>query len=244
MDCLEEKLREAACVGDRETVEKLLSQDININSRHNINGWTALHWACKRGHEDIARILLKQGADPSILTNKNETAAYLCSNPSILDILGTGDNLSSGITNLNNSEYIPHYIRIPTEAETTRPRFKHPNINNMPTTMLPSVQNDDIVLKIRVSGSSDPDFIEVDIPKWKLTYKNLLKLCCEELQCSEDQVERIRKLPNTRLRNDNDVHRLEHYQALELVMKGPPGTERPTNCYQSISTCKDQTILY
>lgn len=102
----------------------------------------------------------------------------------------------------------------------------------------------EIVLKIRISGSSDPDFIEVELPKWKLTYNNLLKLCCEELQCSEDQVERIRKLPNTKLRSDRDIGRLENFQEIEIIIKGPPGSDKPTNCYQSISTCKDQTILY
>lgn len=102
----------------------------------------------------------------------------------------------------------------------------------------------DIVLKIRVHGSSDPDFIEVEIPRWKLTYKNLVKVCCEELEIHDMQVERIRKLPDTRLRNDNDVKRLTDFQSLEIVLKTPVIGDKPKNCYQSISTCKNQTILY
>lgn len=58
------------------------------------------------------------------------------------------------------------------------------------------------------------------------------------------QVERIRKLPNTRLRKDSDVKRLKEYQALELVLKPPVTGDKSSNCYQSISTCKNQTILY
>lgn len=99
------------------------------------------------------------------------------------------------------------------------------------------------MLKVRIHGSSDPDFVEIEIPKWKLTYNTLLKICCEELQVSESQVERIRKLPNTRLRKDNDVKRLTDFQALEIVLKSN-SADKSNNCYQSISSCKDQTILY
>lgn len=132
----------------------------------------------------------------------------------------------------------------------------------MPTTSLPTTQNDgiidrwrnshilkfinilDLVLKVKIHGSTDPDFIEIEIPKWKLTYNNLLKICCEELEVMDCQVERIRKLPNTRLRKDSDVKRLKEFQALELVLKAPVAGDKSSNCYQSISTCKNQTILY
>lgn len=100
------------------------------------------------------------------------------------------------------------------------------------------------MLKVKIHGSCDPDFIEIEIPKWKLTYNNLLKICCEELEVMEGQVERIRKLPNTRLRKDSDVKRLKDYQAIEIVLKSSLNNEKSNNCYQSISTCKNQTILY
>lgn len=36
---LEEKLREAACIGDTEAVLTLISQNIDINSKNSVNGW-------------------------------------------------------------------------------------------------------------------------------------------------------------------------------------------------------------
>lgn len=39
MEILEEKLREAACLGDIKTVENLIKENININSRQKANGW-------------------------------------------------------------------------------------------------------------------------------------------------------------------------------------------------------------
>lgn len=36
---LEEKLREAACVGDIEALQALLAQNLDINSKNSVNGW-------------------------------------------------------------------------------------------------------------------------------------------------------------------------------------------------------------
>lgn len=36
---LEEKLREASCIGDTDAVLALLSENVNINSKNPINGW-------------------------------------------------------------------------------------------------------------------------------------------------------------------------------------------------------------
>lgn len=99
-------------------------------------------------------------------------------------------------------------------------------------------------MKVRIADSRDPDFIEIEIPRVNLTYSTLLHVCCEELKIKEEEVERIRKLPNTRLRKDNDVKRLNYMQSLEIVLKSPMSAERCLNSYQSISSCKNQTVLY
>ena len=43
-------------------------------------------------------------------------------------------------------------------------------------------------------------------------------LMCQELGVNSDTVERIRKLPDTKLRRDVEVRRLEDYAKLELVL--------------------------
>ena len=45
----------------------------------------------------------------------------------------------------------------------------------------------------------------------------LQDLMCKELGVNSAAVERIRKLPNTKLRRDVEVRRLENYTELELV---------------------------
>lgn len=36
---LEEKLREASCIGDLEAVEILVFRNVNVNSQNPVNGW-------------------------------------------------------------------------------------------------------------------------------------------------------------------------------------------------------------
>ena len=54
----EEKLREAACYGDWEAIERMITndKDIEINSQNKVNGWTALHWAAKRKHIKVVKV--------------------------------------------------------------------------------------------------------------------------------------------------------------------------------------------
>ena len=53
MSALEEQLRESACYGDEDALTSLLQSGVNVNAANAMNGWTALHWACK------VRIFLK-----------------------------------------------------------------------------------------------------------------------------------------------------------------------------------------
>ncbi|KAG8543646.1 hypothetical protein GDO81_024122, partial [Engystomops pustulosus] len=86
----------------------------------------------------------------------------------------------------------------------------------------------ELVLKVRIQSSSpaDNDFIEVEMDREELTYRELLRVCSYELGVSPESVERIRKLPNTMLRKDKDVARLQDFQELELVLKHDHGLFR------------------
>lgn len=74
-----------------------------------------------------------------------------------------------------------------------------------------------LIVKCRIAGSEDDDFIEVEVAP--VTFTNLLHSCCEELQISSDEVYKLRKLPNIVIRNDKDVLRLVPNQEIELVLK-------------------------
>lgn len=116
----------------------------------------------------------------------------------------------------------------------------------------------ELVLKIRIANAADPDFVEIELPRNELTYQTLLCVCCKELNLTLHQILKLRKLPNTRLRKDKDIQRLQNFQEIEVVtdmtnvyksiqstngISNSLPTLTPANGYQSISK-KDQTILY
>jgi len=80
----------------------------------------------------------------------------------------------------------------------------------------------ELVLKVRVANSAEKDFIEIDIPR-QLTFNHLVTLMRSELDVdAKAVVKKVRKLPDTIVRNDRDVQRLRDYQELELVLEQEP----------------------
>ncbi|XP_024206289.2 putative ANKRD40 C-terminal-like protein [Pan troglodytes] len=94
---------------------------------------------------------------------------------------------------------------------------------------------------VRIQNPKENDFIEIELKRQELSYQNLLNVSCCELGIKPEQVEKIRKLPNTLLRKDKDIRRLRNFQEVELIlMKNgssrlteyvPSLTERP--CYNT-----------
>lgn len=46
----------------------------------------------------------------------------------------------------------------------------------------------DVVIKVRIANSTDTDFIEIELPGVAATYKNLVRICCQELEVPPEQV--------------------------------------------------------
>ncbi|XP_012523077.1 ankyrin repeat domain-containing protein 40 [Monomorium pharaonis] len=243
-----ESLRERVCFGDRDGVEELLILGVDVNTR-DVNGWTALHWACKKGYMDIAFLLLKYGADKNLRSEIGETPASVCSKPFLSDFERLCILHDSSLHAVTSTYAPPDFLRA-ANSSTIRN-----NIHDKSRLLTPF--QDELVLKIRVANTSDPDFIEVDLPRSELTYQALLHLCCKELDLNLQQIHKLRKLPNTKLRRDKDIQRLQNFQEVEVVidttnvyknMQNTNGITNslptlPANGYQSISK-KDQTILY
>lgn len=275
----EEKLREACCYGDNEAVLALITRGTNINSKHEINGWTGLHWACKRGNVETVRLLVANGADTDLENNQSQKPAQLTTNPQILQLLGLEVPLTSEGTSsdLDSLPITPNYLahppldyKVPLTIKNppgkpitngisegnSHPSLPvhHPSYGSVPGPMHDYLtkQTKELILKVRVAYTDDPDFIEVDFQRAQMNYSHLLTTCCRELAVNPQLVERIRKLPNTRLRNDKDVQRLCDFMELELVIKGQnrlPVSRNDTqstskNNYKSIHGFKNQTILY
>ncbi|XP_054249901.1 ankyrin repeat domain-containing protein 40-like isoform X1 [Indicator indicator] len=304
---LEERLREAAALGDVEEVRRLLGAGADINSRNEINGWTCLHWACKRNHAQVVSCLLAAGANRQILTARGELAAELTVKADIRKMLGEEEMECQGVKDLNLPLVVNYLSQLPfpyahTE-ESIRGSLVEPKLESSslcfaspatqpdsagtptscsspedfpavaappspvgqpssppspclhpgPSLCLPHSTSpclpaaapphpsslplapaaafqplfftgtfpcnmQELVLKVRVQNLRDSDFIEIELDRQELTYRDLLRVSCCELGVNPEQVEKIRKLPNTLVRKDKDVARLQDFQELELVL--------------------------
>ncbi|CAN9505285.1 unnamed protein product [Ophioblennius macclurei] len=401
---LQERLREASAIGDIDEVRTLVESGVNVNSQNEINGWTCLHWACKRNHKHIVSYLLSCGADKEILTAKDELASQLTSKPEIKRLLGVE---VEEVPEVKEPELpiIPNYLSNPpfmyskmdnksdvvltphlahngsgepaedtqsdstSDSPTHEPQKPQSLVSDTPSPPPPSqnhsqtpvpaefipvaeqngvsptaaasphshsvvnctvpmdlsvephlvnhadyphavahngtvcspplaspspsmaangggqvqapvasanpavsrqqsipqqlgygsaggampafqpffftstfpVNVQELVLKVRIQNPNarENDFIEVELDRQELTYRSLLRVCCRELDISAEHVEKIRKLPNTMLRKDKDVARLQDFQELEVVLEKAEGlslfsgagglTDRP--CY-------------
>lgn len=121
--------------------------------------------------------------------------------------------------------FVPNYLQYPPVNYHVDLSIKSQEINR--PSIEESCQNDSssvlnsVILKARIANHPDPDFIEIDLPPSdKQSMNDLIALVCYELNVdlSLFQVERLRKLPNTRLRRDLDVQRLKNYDELEVVL--------------------------
>jgi len=71
-DALSVELHEAVKKPDLERVEALLNKGANVNARDSLrDNWTPLHWAAYKGHEAVAVLLVRRGADVSARESKN-----------------------------------------------------------------------------------------------------------------------------------------------------------------------------
>ena len=75
-----------------------------------------------------------------------------------------------------------------------------------------------LVIKCRLADSEETDFIEVELDQKCLNFEALVETCLTELNIDKAKLKKVRKLPNTIIRNDRDVKRLVQFQEVEIVL--------------------------
>ncbi|CAL1533531.1 unnamed protein product [Lymnaea stagnalis] len=254
-----ERLREAACVGDLNLLAKLESQGVDINSKNAMNGWTALHWACKRNHVNVVQYLLGKGADKSSTNKEGHVPAQLTSNEEIWQLLGAPPNMEikhSSLPITPNYMANPPFPYVGQETEKVYTNYSPPCTN--PAHKNAGGENADsryklyngvdektneLVLKARIANCDEKDFIEVELGLSNINFAGLLNLLCAELGVDKNLVMKIRKLPDTILRKDKDVKRLKDFQELELVLTNK-AMSAASRTYSLGPARNHETILY
>lgn len=197
---------------------------------------TALHWACKRDHTAIIQFLLANGADANIKTFKGECASNVASSAEALNLLGCP--LHERMEKLKcegqgDLPIVPHYLQNPpfpysdviqenaplessfTAKESTGITATNQSESRMDTqdcgSPCPS-----LILKIRVHGGQESDFLEVEVSP--PSYQALLEACAKELEVGVSDIAKIRKLPNILVCKDHHVQRMSDEQELEVIL--------------------------
>ena len=159
-------------------------------------------------------MLLENGADPEVLNNEGL-------NPS--DVTDDIDVKASLEPSTIVKEEPILSVSPPPSSNFVNLQFPKPIQSMVTSNLTKSNKKEKIkILKIRLGQSNDPDFIEIDLPEPKWTYECLLEEMMNEFELTKEQgrsVERIRKLPNTKIRRDIEIQRLENYAELELILQ-------------------------
>ncbi|XP_057274354.1 ankyrin repeat domain-containing protein 40 isoform X2 [Pezoporus wallicus] len=307
----QERLREAAALGDAAEVQRLVELGVSPNAQNEVNGWTCLHWACKRNHAPVVAYLLHAGADKEILTKKGERPAQLTSKREIRKMLGVEEDELPDLKKESDLPIIPNYLAnppFPYVYNTMSNSIPDPSMNgsvshleprDTDSASLPDVETythaplhhgnaapevadaagtpslprgstvpphtkpvrqrgpvyqgsvswsrsapspagsnqsvpqqengscmgpvpafqpvfftgafplnmQELVLKVRIQNPNlrENDFIEIELDRQELTYKELLRVSCRELGVNPEHVQKIRKLPNTMLRKQGSA---------------------------------------
>ncbi len=69
-------LMDAAAVGDIEAVKQHLADGMDVNAKEGEIGGTPLHFAAWKGHNEIAELLIANGADVNVKTFKGGTPLF------------------------------------------------------------------------------------------------------------------------------------------------------------------------
>lgn len=75
-----------------EVASALISAGCEINA-FGTNRWTALHWACDRGNDEMVFLLLEAGIDPTIRGWRNELASDRCQDNGIKEMVMNAVNM-------------------------------------------------------------------------------------------------------------------------------------------------------
>ena len=171
-------------------------------------------------------MLLENGADPEILNNTGQSPSDVAIDVDVKQYLEHGNIRETGVSPPPSENNLVH-LQFPLPIKEEAVPKKVAKIQNFKLSKAQestkTTQEKCKILKIRLGQITDPDFIEIDLPESQWTYNDLLEVMLNEL-CIEDQpesqnVDRIRKLPNTKLRRDIEVQRLEDYTELELILE-------------------------
>ncbi|CAI4227245.1 unnamed protein product [Auanema sp. JU1783] len=143
-DGLQLDFQEQCMIGDQLKVELMLRTGfVDVHFQHKMSGWTALHWASKRAHENVCVILLGSGFDRDTKDNQGRTPYDVCPlncttlreilRPDCVEAEMPEASSSRASSSENDNAFVPSYIRNPIFPYTGKPNSFDAVTPNSPT---------------------------------------------------------------------------------------------------------------
>ncbi|XP_026691734.2 uncharacterized protein LOC100187163 isoform X2 [Ciona intestinalis] len=244
-----EQLRELCSLGDVTKVQILINSGVNVNSQNPVNGWTALHWAVKRNHCDVIKLLLASGANKETLNKDGKSPGELTTNPDVLALLGHNVIIEEAVQQESKTTFVPNYLANPPFIYSQQQQQQQPNKQQeLPEVPPPPAQSNKgtgfwyqpremfALLKDLHKPCGlivHPEYMVLRALGWannvELQFKRSNPPSLEELKkayvekCGrpqDTQVDAVFKLPNNmELTTDSDVLRLTDYQEIRFTVK-------------------------
>ncbi|KAI6655168.1 Ankyrin repeat domain 40 [Oopsacas minuta] len=217
-----ERLHEVCYLGDLNAVKKVIETGVDINVANKVNKWTPLHWAVSQSNFPLVEYLIGEGADRNMENDKGQTPVQLSTSQEIDNLLKSENGVieenatkTSEFSKVNIREkhgFVPNFIEYP---HITYPGREDDHLNESVL-----IQSREIYVKVRIAENEETDFIELDIDVEGISFEEFRFILCQELQINTKQqsVKKIRKLPNTIVRNEKDIKRLKEGTEVELIL--------------------------
>ena len=217
-----ERLLEVCYLGDIHTVKKVVESGADINFANKVNKWTPLHWAVSQNHIALVKYLIEEGADREAYNDKGQIPIQLSTSQEIDKLLQTPDSpIEENPTRMSQFSkehlhekhgFVPNFIQYPQiaypgrQAESSKDSMR--------------IHSKEICIRARVGEKGELDFIEVDIDIERCTFEEFKFILSRELQIDTQElyVSKVRKLPNTIVRNDRDIMRLKEGNEIEFIL--------------------------
>ncbi|EGT58798.1 hypothetical protein CAEBREN_28806 [Caenorhabditis brenneri] len=228
--------------------DALLTGRVDINYKHKSNGWTALHWAANRGHQDIVLLLIEAGyainAEDAIQRIPYDVCAK--DNDNLKTILQLGEERenmvqhiasrrSSGDSDQGSAGFVPNYVRHPPFPYAMKNSFD--SFSSPPATSGTNGSGSPGPLSSPTYSYGRRDsfnktrflLVRTSVEKGKETYKRVtlpggsdverLKTTIEKA-CKGRQVDMIFTLPeNDLVESVDQIHKFKDCQKIDVIFK-------------------------
>ncbi|CEF69529.1 Ankyrin repeat and Ankyrin repeat-containing domain-containing protein [Strongyloides ratti] len=269
MDSLQMIFLEAVSIGDTVKIKELLKSGmIDVNYKHKINGWNALHWAARRNFYNICCDLISYGFDPKIKTKQGKSAyEVLPKNASeelkaLLFIEEIEKNKEEMVVKEPECNFTPNYIKYPPfpHINNSKNEIINESINSLPNVSeSPSISNVEKTFSYGRRGSDvrtrfilvrtcclngKEAFKRVTLPGGA-TVKSL-KLTIEKAMKLGSVLDVITLPDNIIIESDDQIKDFNDCQKVEVVFDTNPKSDldKINNLSNEDSTLKNNFKLY